>query len=128
MRQLKSEGLCCASIIVKLGLELRGEENEQFVRASSALCNGMQSGMTCGALSGAVCMLGLFDAKNIEMISELARWFENECSQKYPSTDCKDIVCGDTYKKAAICPSLVLSTYQYAKELLIEFGYINSCS
>ena len=124
MQQLKSEGLCCSSILIQMGLDLRGESNEQFVRSARALCNGMHSGLVCGALTGAVCMLGLFDEKNSEMIKEMADWFRYELCSKYGSIDCQDITHCDTYEKIVICPELMRATYVKAKELLTEFGYI----
>ena len=124
MSQLKMEGLCCSSILIQMGLELRGEENEQFVKSARALCNGIQSGMVCGALTGAACMLALFDEKNAEMTQELVRWFRYELCAKYGSADCEDITHGSPYEKAVACPAIMKETYARAKELLAEYGYI----
>ncbi len=124
MQQLKSEGLCCSSIMIQMGLDLRGESNEQFVRSARALCNGMHSGLTCGALTGAVCMLALFDEKNTEMTKEMADWFRYKLCEKYGSVECEDITHCDAYVKTIICPDLMRATYVKAKELLTEFGYI----
>lgn len=125
MKELKLQGHCCTSIIVAMGLELRGEENEQFVRSVKALCDGMQDGLNCGALTGAVCMLGMFDEKNKEMIKDLVYWFRYELCEKYGSVNCEDITQGDRYNKAMICPGLIQETFAYAKQLLSEHGYIN---
>ena len=124
IQQLKSEGLCCSSIIIQLGLDLRGESNEQFVRSARALCNGMHFGLACGALTGAVCMLALFDEKNTEMTKEMVNWFRYELCAKYGSVNCEDITHCDAYEKTVICPDLIKATYIHAKELLSEFGYI----
>lgn len=124
MYQLKVEGLCCSSILIEMGLELRGESNEQFVKAARALCDGIHSGLICGALTGAVCMLALFDEKNIEMTKEMADWFTNELCAKYGSADCRAITHLDPYEKAVKCPEILKATYLRAKELLEEFGYI----
>lgn len=124
MSQLKLEGLCCSSILIQMGLDLRGEENSQLVRSARALCNGIHSGMTCGALTGAAIMLALFDEMNAEMTQELARWFRYELCDKYGSTDCVAITHGSPYEKASLCPGIMKATYARAKELLIEYGYI----
>ncbi len=124
MYQLKVEGLCCSSIILEMGLRLRGESNDQLVRAARALCNGMQCGLACGALTGAVCMLALFDDRNTEMTKEMVEWFQNDLCGKYGSVDCRDITHCDPYEKAVKCPELMKATYIRAKELLTEFGYI----
>lgn len=126
MHQLKIEGHCCSSIIIEMGLRLRGESNEQFVKASRALCNGMQSGLVCGALTGAVCMLALFDEKNKDMIKEMADWFTGELCSEYASADCRDITHLDPYEKAVKCPDLLKATYLHAKNLLAEYGYIST--
>ncbi len=123
MYQLKVEGLCCSSIIIEMGLRLRGESNEQFVKAARALCNGMHSGLTCGALTGAVCMLALFDEKNTEMTKEMVEWFRHDLCERYASVNCEDITRCDPYEKAVKCPELMKATYIRAKELLEEFGY-----
>ncbi|WP_302795117.1 C-GCAxxG-C-C family protein [Cloacibacillus evryensis] len=124
MYQLKVEGLCCSSIMIEMGLRLRGESNEQFVRAARALCNGMHSGLACGALTGAVCMLALFDEKNTEMTKEMADWFRYELCKKYDSVDCEAITHCDPYEKAVKCPEIMKATYIRAKELLADFGYL----
>lgn len=126
MSQLKSEGLCCSSIMIQMGLDLRGEENAQFVKSARALCNGLHTGMLCGALTGAVCMLALFDETNVEMTQELVRWFRYELCSKYGSADCEDITHGSPYEKAVVCPAIMKATYARAKELLAEYGYIES--
>ncbi|MCR5336161.1 MAG: C-GCAxxG-C-C family protein [Synergistes sp.] len=125
LHQLRIEGHCCSSIIIEMGLRLRGESNEQFVKASRALCNGMHSGLVCGALTGAVCMLALFDEKNNEMIKDMADWFTNELCGEYRSADCRDITHLDPYEKAMKCPDLLKAAYLHAKELLAGYGYID---
>ena len=124
MYQLKVEGLCCSSIIIELGLRLRGENNEQFVKAARALCNGMHSGLACGVLTGAVSMLALFDERNTEMTKEMVDWFQHELCEKYGSANCVDITHCDPYEKAVKCPEIMRATYIRAKEMLTEFGYL----
>ena len=123
---MKSNGHCCSSIIVQLGLDLKREENEQLVWAMRGLCNGLYSGLLCGALTGAVCMLSLFDAKNVEMTKDMVEWFRSEYGQKYGTCNCEDIAGNDEYKRATICPDLIKASYLHAKQLLIDFGYIGN--
>lgn len=124
MAQLKADGLCCSSIMIELGLRLRGENNEQFVKAARALCNGMQSGLTCGALTGAVCMLALFDERNTEMTKDMVAWFRYSLCEKYGSIDCEAITHCDPYEKAVKCPEIMKAAYIRAKAMLAEFGYL----
>ena len=70
--ELRKSGMCCAQIVLNAGLEIRGEENPQMVRAARTLCSGMQNQKTCGALAGGALLLGLWDApKTGAMVREL---------------------------------------------------------
>ena len=124
MQKLKLNGFCCSSIIIAMGLKLRGEENEQFVNAAKLLCHGMFSGLNCGALTGAVCTLGLFEDHDTEMAKDLVFWFQHELCAKYGSINCSDITGDNPYNKAVICPVLIRETYLHVKQLLAENGYI----
>ena len=121
---LLRSGMCCTSAVVQMGLALRGEGNEQMVTALAGMCNGMQSGLICGALTGGVCMLNLFGENRFEMTKELVDWFISIYGEKYGGINCLDITGGDRSKKLAICPSLIEATYLQAKNILIEYGQI----
>jgi hypothetical protein len=122
--RLHLEGKCCASILVQMGLDMRGEENEQFAEGVSGLCNGLFSGLLCGCLTGAACMLTLFGGrKSAPMIKELAEWFESVCVERYGGIDCRDIVGDDPFKRAEICPRLLKETYETAKNILLDNDY-----
>lgn len=122
--RLRLEGKCCASILVQMGLALRGEKNDQLVEAVGGLCNGMYSGLACGCLTGAACMLTLFGGReSAAMIKELTEWFKFTYGEKYGGVDCKDITDEDPYNRATRCPALIEATYAQAKSILIEHGY-----
>jgi hypothetical protein len=122
--RLRLDGKCCSSILVQMGLELRGGRNEQLVEAVSGLCNGIHSGLVCGCLTGAACMLTIFGGREAApMIKELVEWFEHAYGKRYGGIDCRDITKDDPYNRAVICPDLVTATYLQAKNILIEQGY-----
>ena len=86
MMQLAGKGYICSQIIMKLALELRGEENPSLVRAMAGPGYGCGSGAgTCGAMVGGCCLLALYVAKGVDdettserlalMQSELSHWF-----------------------------------------------------
>ena len=81
LRRFLATGSCCAEALVRLGLQLCGEENEPFANASAALCNGLWSRMTCGALSGGAMLLAMFDKRKAceEMIPELIDAVGEKC-------------------------------------------------
>ena len=122
MAQYKARGMCCAQIIVQLGLDLRGEQNETMVQSVSALCGGVRKGLLCGALSGAALMLSLFDPKLAasEMIPELVDWFSDE----FGSENCLEILDGDMANRTIKCGGLIEKTYFYAKGLLEDYGLL----
>jgi C_GCAxxG_C_C family probable redox protein len=122
-----SEGLCCSSVIVKMGLHLRGEENPQLVSAVAGLCGGVHKGFLCGALTGGACMLSLFteDAPELSaMTGELAEWFDSVYTEKYGSIDCRRITNGDHVLSCERCPGLIEATYMEAKSILADYGKI----
>ena len=96
LKRFLATGSCCAEALVRLGLQLRGEENEQFANASAALCKGLWSRMTCGALSGGAMLLAMFDKRKAceEMIPELTAWFDETYGMEYGSVSCEDISAG----------------------------------
>lgn len=122
--QLRLEGKGCANILVEMGLALRGERNDQLVEAASGLCGGMHSGLVCGCLTGAACMLALFGGREAApMIKELVAWFEVTCEEKYGGIDCRTITDDDPLNRPLRCPALIGETYAQAKNILIEHGY-----
>ena len=117
MNQLLLSGSCCSQALVSLGLTLKGEENPSLLKASAALCLGVRSGLTCGALTGAAMMMALFEpeAAYSEMIPELADWFQENYGEIYGGSD-------NMANKALRCPQVVENTYRKARELLEDYG------
>ena len=124
LHQLLQEGYCCSQVMVKLGLEMMEAENPQLVQAVSALCLGVRSGLTCGALSGAALLLCMFvpDLALKELIPELFSWFSEVYGEAYGGTDCDHLLGQDLRNKALRCPALVENTYRKTRELLEEAG------
>lgn len=125
LHQLLLEGKCCSSAIVQLGLEIKGEENNQLVQAMSGLCHGVHSMLVCGALTGAACMMNLLDPKNAntKMIPELVEWFMATYGEKYGGIDCANIVGNMPVNSKIRCPPLIETTYLEAKRILSSCGY-----
>lgn len=125
LRTLLRGGTCCSAALVQMALEARGERNEQLLQAATALCGGIQSGLVCGALTGAACMLNVLapEIANTHLVPELAAWFEETVGADYGGVNCRDIAGGDPLARQARCPALVEATYLKAKEILIASGY-----
>lgn len=125
LADLRHQGMCCAQSMVYMGLEQLRRDNPMLLQAASGLCKGMRSGFTCGALTGAICMLGMFgDAthSNSVMVPELVEWF-TATHGKDSSVSCKVFLAGDWEKRHEICPAIIESTYLKAKEILRENGF-----
>ncbi len=90
--ELGSKGYTCAQILIIAALRAQGQENEELVRSMSALAQGIaNTGKTCGALTGGLCLLSLYVGKGSDfeyaepkealMWEELIVWFEEEIGQ-----------------------------------------------
>lgn len=123
--QCRAQGLCCAQTQVQMGLCWLGVDNEQLVQASAGLCGGLHQGYACGALTGAACMLALFDAQlaKDEMIAELTEWFLDAYGQD-DSVDCRSLLQGDNGNKRTLCPELIEQTCLAAKRILQRHGLL----
>lgn len=112
--ELALERYCCAQIVVSIGLEIQGKENQELVQAARGLCYGMFAQKLCGVLNGAACMLSLYNEEYASvLIPELVHWFEN----KYGGTDCSDLV-GAGKRDTARCMEITAETIAYCFELL----------
>ncbi len=123
LKQLLREGRCCSVALVQVALEGRGEANPSLLQAVSGLCGGVQSGLVCGALTGAACMLNLAepDRANELMVPELAEWFKAAMGEQFGGCDCADIVGGEPLNKAARCPAVIEATYLQAHAILQQY-------
>ena len=119
-RKLFYEGLCCAQVLVKLGLRAKALENDTLLNCVSGLCNGMFSGNNCGILTGAALMLCLFDRENAIrfMIPELNEWF----LETYGTVNCSQLVGSKRYAQKEKCMQMTEDTIDKCQELMSEFG------
>ncbi len=118
--EYRLRGYCCSQILLQMGLDEKKSENPELVNAVKGLCNGIYSGLVCGALSGGSCLLSLFepDKASDQMIPLLVQWFEDN----FESCDCKDILDDNPLNKVEKCPVIVSKTYEKVVELLEDYG------
>ena len=116
------KGCCCTEAIVRTGLELLGQENEQMANASVGLCLGMHAGLTCGALAGGALFLSLFSRSlaATTMIPALAEWFDSTYGMQYGSVNCEDIAGERQCHKPERCKPLCIAVCDKCVELLSE--------
>jgi hypothetical protein len=126
--QLSQEGYYCSQILMALFLEAQGKRDVDLIRAMAGLGLGAGSPSgTCGALSGAACVLGLYAGRGDEgdgedavlgsMLAELWDWFENEGAARYGGVSCGHILEGGEPRPQR-CGSIVVDTYAKLLEIL----------
>ena len=130
--RLKSQGFCCAQIILIMALEAQGKSNVDLVRSMGGLCFGIGgSGEACGALSGGACLLSLYagkgsgeevaDERRQAMLADLVAWFRGKADHDYGGTRCDAIL--ERFPKNAICGRIVAETYGQCLEILGRHGF-----
>lgn len=113
---LKMNGYCCSQIVMELGLNRLGIENEQLVEAMAGLCDGVKCGSICGVASAAVCLMYVADGRAAEkgLVQEYLDWFE-EC---FGDLRCSRLVGDDPMAKLEKCPMFIEATMSRIEELL----------
>jgi C_GCAxxG_C_C family probable redox protein len=122
-----------------MGLEMQGKENPDLIRAMAGLAGGLGfTGETCGALTGAAALLGLYagtagpedeeDPNLAFMIEGLVEWFKDGYGTQYGGIRCAEIVGKNGRLMPERCPGIVAGTYRQVKELLVaqEFDLAGS--
>jgi len=134
MMRLGARGYSCAQIMLLLTLAQRGEENPALVRAMTGLAyGGGAGGGTCGALTGAWCLLGLYAGKGADhetesprlplMLQEIDDWFRERVGGAGGITCAA--VTGEEGPAAsrARCGAIVADTYRKVVEILRSNGF-----
>lgn len=135
MSSLQAQGFHCSQILLIMGLERQGKQNPDLVRAMSGLANGFgDMGRTCGALTGGICLLGLYagrgDVSEQEhplfsvLVQDLVNWFDDTYASQYGSADCQAILQDDPWNRMLRCPILVAETYAKVMALLEEHSIL----
>jgi len=132
MMELSQKGYYCSQIQLSLALEAQGKQDPDLIRAMAGLAVGVGEGAgTCGALTGAACMIALYAGKGQDsetemdefrlMLAELWEWFDNEVGAAYGGVRCDDILSDGTPMKQR-CGPIVAAAYSQAIEILTEHG------
>ena len=134
MLQLGQQGYTCSQIIIRMGLELRGENNADLVRAMGGLAYGCGSGHgTCGTLTAGCCLLSLYAGKGSPeetpsdrldlMLQELYEWFTGHTGCRGGNPSC-DAIVGEAGPEASRrrCGAIVAETYAKIMEILAANG------
>jgi hypothetical protein len=122
---LAMQGYCCSQVMVKMGLDSRKEENPVFLEAVAGLCGGLHAGLCCGVLTGAACLLSMYDRKiaATDMIPRLVEWFQMTYGEEYGGINCDEIIDSNPRNKSERCPRMMVETLEKCRELLGEHGF-----
>lgn len=105
IKELFMAGIDCSQVVAGQFSEELGMEKEALRKMSACFGGGMQCGETCGAVTGALMVIGLkyghsveqdMEQKNImlEKTAEFKRLF----AEKYPSCMCRELLGHDISK------------------------------
>lgn len=116
--ELNSKGYCCSQIMVQLGLNLIGKDNDELVNSVKGLCNGLFSGDLCGCLSaGAITLnLVLLEKDVPQAVAELVEWFKSVNG----TVNCSQLLEGKT--KSKVCLPVLSQTYEKIREIYDDLG------
>ena len=133
--ELYEAGFGCSQILIKLGLEARGQSNPGLVRAMSGLAGGVgSSGNLCGVLTGGACLLGLWAGNGgpgeeehdrfFLMVDELVEWFDMEIGRRCGGMNCAQIAdCSLTLAGPLPgCCGVILAAWDKVGEILRKNG------
>lgn len=118
--ELRLKGYCCSQIIMIMGLEdAHRAENPDLIQAVRGLCNGVQTGMICGILTSAACLLSLLQPEKADiLIADITEWFKSEYGEGCGGICCSDILAGDRMKPFTLCPQILAATYDKVLEMV----------
>jgi hypothetical protein len=124
IKKAAQRGLLCSQIIIDIGLRELGMQSSDLVKGAGGLVGaiGLQ-GATCGALTGAACLLVFAAVDKLDrgvylLIEELETSF-NELIAKYPGNTCGDILDYDPSKMPSqVCHPIMAGVIQIVLGLL----------
>lgn len=135
--QLFMAGIDCSQVVTGACAEKMGMTKEQARKMSACFGGGMMCGETCGAVTGALMVLGMVfghseendgDQKGV-MAGKVAE-FKKRFLEKYPSDMCREILGHDISKPGEmdkvlekglmfdLCPQIVLDVLPILEELV----------
>jgi len=128
VKKAVARGLLCSQIVIDIGLRELGMYNHDVIKAAGGLVGAMGfQGVTCGALTGAGCLLTFAAVDKIDrgvylLIEEMEARF-NKLICKYPGNTCADILDHDTSKiPTEVCYPLIVGAIHITLELLETVG------
>jgi len=115
--ELMCTGMNCAQAVTQIvGLDPRGAENPELIKAIGSMAYGMYCQFTCGALVGGMAGLALYAMDNSDLASlckQLGGWF----SERFGGDRCSDLL-GDRVTPGPMCHMAMQEVVEKCFELI----------
>ena len=114
---------CTQSVLMSFTQSLNLDDETAY-KIGSAFGAGMKTGSVCGAVTGALMVLGLFDAEDPQTTQKLISDFKKRHSDML---DCADLLRACTQaggQRKPHCDGLVYEMVEYVENILKERGKI----
>lgn len=105
IKDLFMEGIDCSQVVAGHFARELGVEEGTLRKMAACFGGGMQSGETCGAVTGALMVIGLKyghsaagDQEQKNIMTEKTAQFKRLFAEKYPSCICRDLLGHDISK------------------------------
>ena len=106
IKALFMDGIDCSQVVAGAFAEKLGMEEALLRKMSACFGGGMQCGETCGAVTGALMVLGLNcghsenkDQRQKQIMLEKTAEFKTMFQKKYPSCMCRELLGHDISKE-----------------------------
>lgn len=114
----------CAQAVFIPFAEKKGLSAEQAQAITANFGSGMRAGLTCGAITGGLMALGLYDAGDAEASTEFMRRMKNLHSGL---SDCRDLLREEVHspaEKKPHCDGMVYEAVEIVEEMLTARGLL----
>ena len=114
----------CAQAVLIPFAEKKGISAAQATAITANFGSGMRAGLTCGAITGGLMALGLYDAGDAEASAEFMRRMKDLHGGL---SDCRDLLRGEVHspaEKKPHCDGMVYEAVEIVEEMLMARGLL----
>lgn len=137
IKDLFMQGIDCSQVVTGQFAEQMQMDQDQARKVSACFGGGMMCGETCGAVTGALMVIGMVyghsregDQEQKNIMSEKTAQFKKMFLEKYPSSMCRELLGHDISKPGEMekvlekgllfdfCPEVVENTIEILEKIL----------
>ena len=118
------KGYNCAQAVLIPFAEKKGISAAQATAITANFGSGMRAGLTCGAITGGLMALGLYDAGDAEASAEFMRRMKDLHGGL---SDCRDLLREEVHspaEKKPHCDGMVYEAVEIVEEMLMARGLL----